>query len=114
MKVLSFLFNGSVKKVLISGFISLLAALFYIFAIQAFKEILEYTLGDSSTPIAFFKMTGFIIGSAITTVLGSHYITNHFEFKISSIRIKLSEIVLKSQFDKIEKNKNAIIPRFVQ
>ena len=108
MKVLSFLFSGSLKQVILSGIISMLAASFYILAIQAFGEVLQYEQGDF--PLAFLKMVGLVLGSTLTAILGSHYITNHFEFKISGTRIKLSELVLKSSFDRIEKKKNIIIP----
>ncbi len=108
MKVLSFLFSGSIRQVFVSALVSLLAAAFYILAIQAFGEVLQYERGVF--PKSFLKMTFFVIGSTLTAVLGSHYITNHFEFKISGTRIKLSELVLKSRFDRIEKNRNIIIP----
>ena len=81
MKVLSFLFSGSLKQVILSGIISMLAASFYILAIQAFGEVLQYVQGDF--PLAFLKMVGLVLGSTLTAILGSHYITNHFEFKIS-------------------------------
>jgi ABC-type siderophore export system fused ATPase/permease subunit len=108
MKVIKFLLKGSVKQVLIAGIVSLAAAAFYILAIRSFSDVLEYVKGD--TPYSFFMLAGLVLASALLAILASHYVTNHFEFKISGQRVTFSELVLKSTFDKIEKSKEKIVP----
>ncbi|MEM0939858.1 MAG: ATP-binding cassette domain-containing protein [Bacteroidota bacterium] len=108
MKVIYFLLKGSYRQILIAAVISIISAGLYIIAIRAFNNILKFIIEDSIAN--FLVMVSAGLGSAVFAVLASHYITNHFEFKISGQRIKTSELVLKSSFYKIEKNKQLIVP----
>ena len=108
MKVIYFLLKGSYKQILIAAIISIISALLYIMAIRSFNDILAFSM--ETVKVDFAIMVVAVLCSAVFAITASHYTTNHFEFKISGQRIRLSELVLKSNFYNIEKNREIIIP----
>ena len=108
MKVIYFLLKGSYKQILIAAIISLFSAGLYIIAIRSFKDALQFS--EQNVLNDFVYMLVAVIFSSLFAIIASNYVTKHFEFKISDQRISLSELVLKSNFFKIEKNKEVIIP----
>ncbi len=108
MKVIYFLLKGSYKQIVVAALISIASAVLYILAIRSFNDILQFS--KDSVLNDFGVMVVAVLCSAVFAVIASHYTTNHFEFKISGQRISLSELVLKSNYFKIEKNREVIIP----
>lgn len=108
MKLFHFLLQGSKKQAIIAAAISIISASLYVQAIRSFNQMLEFDIRNSL--MSFLIMIGAVILSSVFAVLASHYTSNHFEFKVSGQRIKMSELVLKTSFDKIEKKKGQIVP----
>lgn len=108
MKVIYFLLKGSYKQIAIAASISIVSAVLYILAIRSFNDILQFAKETVVSDFGYMVIA--VLCSAVFAVMASHYTTNHFEFKISGQRIKLSELVLKSNYFKIEANKELIIP----
>ncbi|MDE0471311.1 MAG: cyclic peptide export ABC transporter [Ekhidna sp.] len=108
MRVIYFLLKSSLKQVFISALASVLAALLSIGAIRSINQIIASTEKDDLSEL--WSMCGMVIGSALLSIIAGHIITQHFEFKISGIREALSEGILKSSFEKIERNRERIVP----
>ncbi|MEM6644098.1 MAG: cyclic peptide export ABC transporter [Bacteroidota bacterium] len=108
MKVIYFLLKGSYKQIIIAATISICSAALYILAIRAFNDILKFE--EATVTEQFGLMVFSVLLSALLAVFAGHYTNNHFEYKISGERIRSSELVLKSTFYKIEKNREMIIP----
>ncbi|MBC6426544.1 MAG: cyclic peptide export ABC transporter [Ekhidna sp.] len=108
MKVIYFLLKGSYKQITIAAIISITSALMYILAIRSFNDILQFS--KEGVINDFVLMVIAVLCSSVLAVIASHYANNHFEFKISGHRISLSELVLKSNYFEIEKNREVIIP----
>ena len=108
MKIIYFLLKGSYKQIIIAAIISITSALMYTLAVRSFNDILQFSGKDVINDFALMVIA--VLCSSVLAIVASHYTNNHFEFKISGYRIKLAELVLKSNYFKIEKNREVIIP----
>lgn len=108
MKVISFLIQGSVKRVLLTAVLSVLASFFYLKGITYFKGIVSFNEENMFAP--FLIMASFFLASSIIYILANNFITEHFELKISKTRVDYSQKVLKSPYEKTEVISKSITP----
>ncbi len=106
MKAVLFLIRLSKRQIAIASIASLVAALFYLGGLRMLNIIIDNGAELSN----FLLMTLALVLSASISIYIGKYITHYFEFKISHLRERLSEMILKSNYQKAEDNQEKIVP----
>ncbi len=107
MKSISFLLKSSAKQIIIGSVGSLVAAGLYLMALR----MVNLLISDSdAVGRNFLLLLLLVVSSTVISIYLSNYISRYYETKVHRMRLKYSEQILRSNFQRIESNKFKIVP----
>ncbi|MFZ9046786.1 MAG: cyclic peptide export ABC transporter [Cyclobacteriaceae bacterium] len=107
MKFLFFLVEGVWKRFLLVVTLSAVAGGLYTLSIR-YLHLLINDSTDWKTNLAIVVTS--VLVSSVIAVWSSYFLTNLYEQRIASLRVKLCQQIISAKFEKVERNQDRIIP----
>jgi len=108
VRVISFFFKSSWKRILIASLASCLAAGLNILSIKYLSDIITIEGINLTNQIVFISL--FVSVSVLITILVGKSITAHFEHKVADYRTELTNKILSTDYQNVEKKVDRLVP----